>query len=96
MVDRQNNQALQKLSPDRSLSMEQERLCQQVVSFCQDHVGQGNAVFVIEGDAGTGKSIVINKIFNEIQKLSRQKSDANPLTGTKNYLLVNHPEMMKL
>lgn len=96
VVDSQNNQALQKLSPDRSLSVEQEQLCQQVVRFCQDHVGQGNAVFVIEGDAGTGKSIVINKIFNEIQKLSRQKSGANPLTGTKNYLLVNHPEMMKL
>ncbi|WP_338333077.1 DUF2075 domain-containing protein [Acetobacter sp. LMG 32666] len=96
MVDAQTNQALQKLSPERVLSPEQQALCTTVVRFCQDHIVHGNAVFVIEGDAGTGKSIVINKIFNEIQKLSREKINRTPLSGTKNYLLVNHPEMMKL
>lgn len=95
-MDVQNNQALQKLSPYRALSAEQEELCKTVIQFCQDHIVHGNAVFVIKGDAGTGKSIVINKIFNEIQELSRQKNKTNPLSGTKNYLLVNHPEMMKL
>lgn len=95
-MDVQNNQALQKLSPYRALSVEQEELCKTVIQFCQDHIMHGNAVFVIKGDAGTGKSIVINKIFNEIQELSSQKNKTNPLLGTKNYLLVNHPEMMKL
>ncbi|MFT8419111.1 MAG: DUF2075 domain-containing protein [Acetobacter sp.] len=96
MVNRDNNQALQKLSPERVLSPEQDALCARAVQFCRDHVGAGNAVFVIKGDAGTGKSIVINKIFNDIQTLSREKTGQDVLSGTKNYLLVNHPEMMKL
>lgn len=96
MTDGNNNQALQKLSPNRTLSAEQMALCERVLQFCQDNVASGHAVFVIKGDAGTGKSIVINKIFNELQKLSREKSQPNALLGTKNYLLVNHPEMMKL
>lgn len=91
-----NNQALQKLSPDQQLSVEQENLCANVLDFCCKHIVQGHAVFVIKGDAGTGKSLVINKIFNEIQKKSRDKNSINPLSGTQNYLLVNHPEMMKL
>lgn len=95
-MDRQTNQALQKLSPERVLSTGQEDLRQRVVRFCCEHVARGNVVFIIQGDAGTGKSIVINKIFNDIQKLSREKSTVNALSGTKNYLLVNHPEMMKL
>ena len=95
-MDEQTNQALQKLSPERALSAEQQALCRTVVRFCQEHVVHGNVVFVIEGDAGTGKSIVINKIFNEIQKISREGTESDPLSGTKNYLLVNHPEMMKL
>lgn len=96
MADGTNNQAMQKLSPERVLSVEQEALCDRVLQFCQDHIVSGNAVFVIKGDAGTGKSIVINKIFSDIQKLSRGKDQTSVLSGTKNYLLVNHPEMIKL
>lgn len=96
MTDGNTNQALQKLSPEHVLSGEQSALCDRVLQFCQKHVVSGNAVFVIKGEAGTGKSIVINKIFNDIQKLSRAKGQAGALSGTKNYLLVNHPEMMKL
>lgn len=95
-MDTNHNQALQKLSPSMPLSAEQDALCRTVVQFCRDHVVHGNAVFVIKGDAGTGKSIVINKIFNEIQKISREKNGIDALSGTKNHLLVNHPEMMKL
>lgn len=60
------------------------------------------AMFVIQGDAGTGKSVVLNSLFNEIQKLSIIKNDGDDINshsilyGTTNYLVVNHPEMLKL
>ncbi|KAH3903522.1 uncharacterized protein SCDLUD_001163 [Saccharomycodes ludwigii] len=65
------------------------------------------AMFVIQGDAGTGKSVVLNALFNDIQKIAETKNlkevekDFPPhviksLEHTKNYLVVNHPEMLKL
>lgn len=55
------------------------------------------SMFVIQGDAGTGKSVVLNSLFNEIQKLANtDHGKGNALHGTENYLVVNHPEMLKL
>lgn len=60
------------------------------------------AMFVIQGDAGTGKSVVLNSLFNEIQRLSIVKNHKENeeshsiLYGSTNYLVVNHPEMLKL
>lgn len=55
---------------------------------------QQPAVFVLSGDAGSGKSAVLSAVFSELQQQAHQ-SDA-PLAGTKNYLLVNHNEMLKI
>lgn len=55
------------------------------------------SMFVIQGDAGTGKSVVLNSLFNEIQKLSNTDyGEDSRLHDTENYLVVNHPEMLKL
>ncbi|CCH46650.1 hypothetical protein BN7_6245 [Wickerhamomyces ciferrii] len=53
------------------------------------------SVFIINGDAGTGKSVILNSLFNEIQKISRTEK-GKTLSNTKNTLVVNHPEMLKL
>lgn len=92
----QNNNALSKISPEKILSDEQITLQNKVEEFCKKHIVQGQAVFIIEGNAGTGKSLVLNKIFNTLQKQARDKNGASVLQGTQNYLVVNHPEMMKL
>lgn len=52
-------------------------------------------MFVIEGDAGTGKSVILNSLFNEIQRLAKVERES-VWNDTKNRLLVNHPEMLKL
>lgn len=91
-----HNNAVYKISPEKTLSEEQEKLKETVEKFCKDHIQSGNAVFIIEGNAGTGKSLVLNSLFNELQKQSRQSGLSSPLFGCENYLVVNHPEMMKL
>lgn len=96
LPDRYENDAAEKLSPEKQLSPEQQDLKNAIKAFCIAHQHDEHAVFLIEGDAGTGKSIVINSIFNEIQSLSRSSDKNSPFWKTDNYLVVNHPEMMKL
>ncbi|GAN67630.1 hypothetical protein AA0473_0835 [Acetobacter orleanensis NRIC 0473] len=96
LSDHYENDAAEKLSPEKRLSPEQQNLKNAIKAFCITHQQDTHAVFVIEGDAGTGKSIVINSIFNEIQALSRGADKNSPFWKTDNSLVVNHPEMMKL
>nr|WP_035374334.1 DUF2075 domain-containing protein [Acetobacter persici] len=95
-TDFYENGAVEKLSPEKHLSPEQQDLKNAIKAFCLAHQYDAHAVFIIEGDAGTGKSIVINSIFNEIQSLSRGDDKSSPFWKTDNMLVVNHPEMMKL
>jgi len=90
------NAAIGKLSPEHALSGPQMDLLQRVVSFCECHRQDDNALFIIEGAAGTGKSVVLNAIFNTLQARARHGSPADPLKGLRNMLIVNHPEMLKL
>ncbi|CCK69828.1 uncharacterized protein KNAG_0D00760 [Huiozyma naganishii CBS 8797] len=85
------------------LSEEQTQLREKVLQFVKENLPQGQtpdtgkpAMFVIQGDAGTGKSVVLNSLFNEIQRLSVSSEEKTPLQGSRNYLVVNHPEMLKL
>ena len=50
-------------------------------------------VYVIHGEAGTGKSVILSSLFNTLQEEARQSHSV--LAGTKNFLLVNHSEMLK-
>ncbi|WP_088935738.1 DUF2075 domain-containing protein, partial [Enterococcus sp. 3H8_DIV0648] len=50
-------------------------------------------VFMIEGEAGTGKSVVLASLYNTLQDLAKDKTSS--ISGTDNYLLVNHGEMIK-
>lgn len=92
----QTNAAITKFSLSRHLSAEQKDLLNDVLSFCSAHLSDQSALFIIEGAAGAGKSVVLNAIFNAIQTRARSKNPDDPMTGTRNMLLVNHPEMLKL
>lgn len=90
-----DNRAALKLSPDRELTEEQERLVGRIVDFCRLHAGGRGGVLVLEGAAGTGKSIVMNAAFARLrQAAGRCSGDA--LSGRSMMFLVNHPEMIKL
>ncbi|NTY08286.1 DUF2075 domain-containing protein [Exiguobacterium sp. JMULE1] len=88
------NKDVYKLSPYRELSEQQLEVKQAILEYCKINITQsGHHVFIVEGDAGTGKSVLLSSLFNTIQDLSKDTSSA--LYQTDNYLLVNHSEMLK-
>lgn len=91
------NSATEKLSPFKTLTAEQENLVNDILSFTTKHIKQQDypAIFTVYGDAGTGKSVVLAHLFNEIQVAARTKEDS-PLYQTTNYFVVNHPEILKV
>ena len=91
-----NNQAYQKLSPNHALTDEQNHLIKRIINFSANHLQNNDvpAVFTIYGDAGTGKSVILSSLFDQIQKLSR--NNVAPFSGTKNYFLVNNTELLKV
>lgn len=88
------NTATTKLAPETKLSAQQQALKQRVLQFCtQQLTTPQTGLFVIEGAAGTGKSVVLSSLMSSLQ---RARNDAtSPFYQTNNYLLVNHPEMLK-
>lgn len=69
-VKKMNNQANLKLSPNHRLSKEQQKLIQKILFFTAKHLQSKNypAIFTIYGDAGTGKSLILSALFDQIQK----------------------------
>ncbi|EIW15030.1 hypothetical protein, DUF2075 family [Lactiplantibacillus pentosus KCA1] len=85
-----------KLNEQAALSPAQQSLEQQLLTFIRSHRHQDqSSLFVIHGDAGTGKSAVLAAAFGRLQALSRSTT-ANDLQATENYLVVNHNEMLKI
>lgn len=93
------NKDIFKLSPFKELSVEQLDLKEKVLDFCETQMSKVDPnetygdLYVIEGEAGVGKSVVLSSIFNTIQ--ARTKDTHSTLHQTKNYLVVNHEEMLK-
>lgn len=93
------NAAVKKLSPLLPLTASQRDLVDQIEAFCQSYchrqINLPAAVFVVEGDAGTGKSVVLSHLFTELQHAARREK-TSPLYGSNNYFVVNHPEILKV
>lgn len=91
------NTAVEKLSPLKPLTNEQAQLINRILAFTSQHLEAGNtpAVFTIYGDAGTGKSVVLSHLFNQLQTAART-DQTSPFYGTDNCFLVNHPEILKV
>lgn len=81
----------------KKLTSEQAALLDKILNFTQLHLEsqQTPAIFTIYGDAGTGKSVVLSQLFNNLQTEARTNKDS-PFYGTHNYFLVNHPEILKV
>ncbi|TPR18861.1 DUF2075 domain-containing protein [Apilactobacillus timberlakei] len=89
------NAANEKLSPKHQLTKEQSKLINKIETFTKNHINdKKHAVFTIYGDAGTGKSVILSKLFYDIQQMSKDKD--SKLYHTNNHFLVNHPEILKV
>lgn len=89
------NQAIKKLSPFKKPTQQQAEIINEAMAFIQAHIHDAKpAIFVITGDAGTGKSVVLSQLFYKLQQASRKS--IGPLANTENYFMVNHPELLKV
>ena len=82
--------------PPPSLSTGHRDLVQRILNFCGGRRQGSPSVFLIEGKAGTGNSVVLNAAFARLQQLARLRNGQDALQGSRNRLLVNHPEMKRL
>ncbi|WIM40332.1 DUF2075 domain-containing protein [Paenibacillus sp. PK4536] len=88
------NKDTYKLSPYKELSSQQAQIKDEILDFCKKFIQkEGKHVIVIEGDAGTGKSVLLSSLFNTLQDLTKDPSSS--IYKTNNYLVVNHSEMLK-
>ncbi|ANZ58505.1 DNA replication initiation protein [Fructilactobacillus lindneri] len=90
------NDAVQKVAPNlHNLTDEQKQLIERIQKFINQRIDQPNSsVFTIYGDCGTGKSVILSQLFFNLQQAAHDKK--SKLFGTKNYFLVNHPEVLKV
>lgn len=89
------NRSEEKLAPTVKLTDKQAKLIEQIISFIRRHEKHDfPAVFVLSGDAGSGKSVVLSHLFFRLQQAAREKFGS--LAGSRNYFLVNHPELLKV
>ena len=78
---------LESIFPNKELTQEQQAVFNQIMEFSQNNLQSGKkGVFQLNGDAGTGKSVILTKLFLEMEKRHQ----------TNNYFLVNHPELLKV
>ncbi|USS84746.1 DUF2075 domain-containing protein [Fructilactobacillus myrtifloralis] len=91
-----NNTATAKLAPNQHhLTPEQQDLVDRILTFTTHHLsGEKPAIFTINGDCGTGKSVILSQLFYNLQQAAHEPQ--NDLAGTQNYFLVNHPEVLKV
>lgn len=93
-IDVIQNKDIYKVSPYKELSPRQLEIKSEIIEYCEKNINSlKEKVFMIEGEAGTGKSVLLASLFNTLQDLARNKSSV--ISGTDNYLLVNHGEMIK-
>lgn len=77
---------LNAFSKNVTLTKHQEVVLHQIIDFTHEHLQKSDhAVFVLMGDAGTGKSLILNQLFTQ---LAQEVPDS--------YFLVNHPELLKV
>lgn len=75
-----------------TLTADQAVLTQQLSTFIAAHqADEQAAVFVLTGDAGSGKSVVLARVFTQFMQQQRQQQ-----SGLVANLLVNHNEMLKV
>ncbi|XZO07375.1 DNA/RNA helicase domain-containing protein [Weissella paramesenteroides] len=88
------NSALEKFNVTALTENQVEQLTK-IENYIQKQLQQAtNSVVVIEGAAGTGKSVILTKLFEKLQRGTKEPDSA--YYGLKNKFTVNHPELLKV
>ena len=82
------------LPQDATLTIAQAALKQKIHNFIMaNYQADKTHLLIVSGDAGSGKSVVLDAAFAQLQQAAR--AGVGPLAGTDNKLLVNHNEVLK-
>jgi hypothetical protein len=86
---------LDSILPNKNLTKQQQQVFDRILTFCQNNLAADTkGIFQLNGDAGTGKSVILTKLFLTLEQDA--KNSVTDLSGTNNYFLVNHPELLKV
>ncbi|WP_436666883.1 DUF2075 domain-containing protein [Latilactobacillus sakei] len=91
--------ALFKASPFHKLTNEQldakDKIMTTIETNLKNRTKKGKLI-VVEGDAGSGKTVLMSSLFYELNQLSKTESENPTLRGTSQFLLVNHDQQLKV
>lgn len=90
--------AIFKASPFHKLTREQMNAREDIIikvteALNRDREGQ---LIIVEGEAGSGKTVLMSSLFYELNQLSQEDSENVVLKDTSQYLLVNHDQQLKV
>lgn len=92
--------AIFKASPFHKLSEEQLRTKEFILSKIKSSLRKNKTgqLILVAGEAGSGKTVLMSSLFYDLfeESNSNDSYDENVLRGTKNYLLVNHDQQLKV
>lgn len=93
-----HNSAVFKASPFDKLTEEQIRtknfiLMRIMDALTREKMGQ---LILVMGEVGSGKTVLMSSLFYELNQLSKDDPDNLIFKDTKNFLLVNHEQQLKV
>lgn len=90
--------ALFKASPFHKLTNEQMIAREKIISKIEQAINRekDGQLILVEGEAGSGKTVLMSSLFYELSQLSQEQSDNIILRDTSHYLLVNHDQQLKV
>ncbi len=89
--------AIFKASPFHKLTAEQLNAKDEIMMKIEEAINRNKEkqLVMINGSAGTGKTVLLSSIFFELENESKH-DDNKILEGSTNYLLVNHDQQLKV
>ncbi|MGG5329788.1 DUF2075 domain-containing protein [Enterococcus sp. AZ163] len=90
--------AIFKASPFHKLTREQMTAREDIIIKVTEALNRGKEgqLIIVEGEAGSGKTVLMSSLFYELNQLAEKNSENIVIQGTKQYLLVNHDQQLKV
>lgn len=89
--------AIFKASPFHKLTQEQMNAKELIIMKIEQalNLGEDGQLIFVEGEAGTGKTVLMSSLFYELQNIAKEEDNVI-LQDLNCYLLVNHEEQLKV
>jgi len=90
--------AIFKASPFHKLTREQMNAREDIILKVTEALNRSREgqLIIVEGEAGSGKTVLMSSLFYELNQLSLEDSENIVLQNTSQYLLVNHDQQLKV